>query len=86
MTRRSFLTNLGALGLFTILPGAGRVWRAERPPVLSMQEQWIRALFYGEPLSVQVGVCRFEDLQSVSFIQTPDDWMDNFRAKSHDHP
>lgn len=28
MNRRSFL---GALGVFSILPGAGRVWRAMRP-------------------------------------------------------
>lgn len=30
MNRRAFLTSLGKLGVFTILPGAGRVWRAER--------------------------------------------------------
>ena len=29
MNRRNFLTGFG-LGLFTILPGGGRVWRAER--------------------------------------------------------
>lgn len=27
MTRRNFITSLGAVGLFNILPGAGRVWR-----------------------------------------------------------
>lgn len=30
MNRRKFLTGLGTLGLFTILPGAGRVWKAEK--------------------------------------------------------
>ncbi len=30
MNRRKFLTSLGALGLFNILPGAGRVWKAEK--------------------------------------------------------
>ena len=30
MNRRKFLTNLGKLGVFTILPGAGRVWKAQR--------------------------------------------------------
>lgn len=33
MNRRAFLTSLGKLGVFTILPGAGRVWRAERKVV-----------------------------------------------------
>ena len=32
MNRRKFLTNIGKLGVFTILPGAGRVWKAERKP------------------------------------------------------
>lgn len=30
MNRRHFLANFGKLGLFTILPGAGRVWKAQR--------------------------------------------------------
>lgn len=30
MNRRHFLASFGKLGLFTILPGAGRIWRAER--------------------------------------------------------
>ncbi len=29
-TRRDFLQQLAGIGLFGILPGAGRVWRAER--------------------------------------------------------
>jgi hypothetical protein len=32
-TRRKFLTSLGTIGVFSILPGAGRIWRAERPIV-----------------------------------------------------
>ena len=31
MNRRSFITNLSSIGLFTILPGAGRVWCARKP-------------------------------------------------------
>lgn len=34
MKRRSFIKGLGA---FFILPGAGRIWKAERPP-LTIQE------------------------------------------------
>ena len=30
MNRRKFFANLGTLGLFTILPGAGRVWKARK--------------------------------------------------------
>jgi hypothetical protein len=30
MNRRSFITTLGAAGLFTILPGAGRLWTPMR--------------------------------------------------------
>jgi len=32
-TRREFLTQLAGIGLFSILPGAGRIWRAERKPL-----------------------------------------------------
>jgi len=31
MNRRNFLQSLGALGIFNILPSAGRVWRAQKP-------------------------------------------------------
>jgi len=30
MNRRSFVRKLAGIGLFTILPGAGRIWKAER--------------------------------------------------------
>lgn len=30
MNRRGFLTKLGGIGLFSILPGAGRIWKARR--------------------------------------------------------
>jgi hypothetical protein len=29
-TRRAFLAQLAGIGLFSILPGVGRIWRAER--------------------------------------------------------
>jgi len=47
MNRRSFL---GALGVFSILPGAGRVWRAVRPPVypiVMVPDETSVALFHG---------------------------------------
>lgn len=31
MNRRNFITDLGKIGLFSILPGAGRIWKAEVP-------------------------------------------------------
>ena len=31
MNRRNFLRNIAGLGIFSILPGAGRVWKAESP-------------------------------------------------------
>ena len=31
MNRRNFLQSIGALGIFNILPGAGRVWRVQKP-------------------------------------------------------
>lgn len=36
MNRRSFVTKLAGIGLFSILPGAGRLWKAERrlPPFI----------------------------------------------------
>lgn len=44
-TRRNFIGQLAGLGLFTILPGAGRVWKAERKIVTPayfarMQDPW----------------------------------------------
>ncbi len=30
MNRRNFLSNLAGIGLFSILPGAGRIWVARR--------------------------------------------------------
>ena len=30
MNRRNFLRNLAGIGLFTILPGAGRIWKVQR--------------------------------------------------------
>jgi hypothetical protein len=32
-SRRDFICQLAGVGLFTILPGAGRLWRVERPLV-----------------------------------------------------
>ena len=29
-SRRSFIAQLAGVGLFSILPGAGRIWKAER--------------------------------------------------------
>lgn len=31
MNRRQFIRNLAGIGVFSILPGAGRVWKATRP-------------------------------------------------------
>jgi hypothetical protein len=31
MNRRGFIRNLAGIGVFSILPGAGRIWKARRP-------------------------------------------------------
>lgn len=49
MTRRSFITNLGAIGLFTILPGAGRVWRVERSVISPFPIEWFPAQHQRSP-------------------------------------
>ena len=36
MNRRNFLRNIAGIGIFSILPGAGRVWKAEKIPVIPM--------------------------------------------------
>lgn len=52
MNRRSFL---GALGVFAILPGAGRVWRAVREPALTFRANTIGVVptleTFGPPMS-----------------------------------
>ncbi len=40
MNRRSFIRNLAGIGVFSILPGAGRIWKAQRP-VIGIYEQMI---------------------------------------------
>jgi hypothetical protein len=39
MNRRNFLSKLAGIGLFSILPGAGRVWKAERKVIIWSDEQ-----------------------------------------------
>jgi hypothetical protein len=44
--RRSFLGQLAGLGLFAILPGAGRVWKAERSVVFVAPTGWGYNLYW----------------------------------------
>ena len=50
MNRRNFLRNLAGIGLFSILPGAGRVWKAQRPDFRMVPaREWVLNLPPGTP-------------------------------------
>lgn len=45
MNRRNFIRNLAGIGLFSILPGAGRVWKATKVinPMTIPNPNWVNA-------------------------------------------
>lgn len=73
MNRRSFIERL-ALGMagFTILPGAGRVWKVTRAPVLPF---WMHSPYYAGRLSdeYQMVLQFFGGRGHALVIKQPDD-------------
>lgn len=73
MNRRNFITKLGGIGLFSVLPGAGRVWRVERPKLLTEQDAFLRSFFFWEPIHQHMAI-KFCDLPTIYTIGGPD-WI-----------
>ena len=55
VTKRGFMKQMAGIGLFSILPGAGRVWKAERKvvglgctvwPMQCVRQEWILPIIY----------------------------------------
>ena len=65
MNRRSFVRKLAGIGLFTILPGAGRIWKAER----QSPYRWLPNDVDGY-LRTTFQVVRQHDLAIIEYMKT----------------
>ena len=64
-TRRNFIRNLAGIGLFAILPGAGRLWRAERQVCVPVSCDFTFCHLDGSPVSTPLQ----EVMQQVYLMQ-----------------
>jgi len=62
MNRRGFIRNLAGIGVFSILPGAGRIWKARRPH--SLYELMFLPQFPPSPLPLDLKKI-FEELYAL---------------------
>lgn len=73
MNRRDFFTTLAkGVGLFTILPGAGRIWKALTPPLVS---HLTNVNFPFDP-KLYTGVWRPMNIPDVSPIHPRSIWLE----------
>lgn len=66
MNRRNFIKSILVAGAsFTILPGAGRIWKATRSPLYEINPEWINAPFNPKFLLYNMNEERWYEIEGL---------------------